>query len=237
MCILYKSIGTSGYRNSNSGWARLSLVRFPDPLWALKYGLYGWSVQQIFRWHWVNIGLQCSWLGRLVPYTLCNGTLHWRRQTVLLDWMNLRSEGMILMELDFPQKRKITRICISLMTLFDPQQHFEIALYGNYYIWKAISLHNKYFACHVEQNCPTWQAILLHVVCIIMIYTVLMHNPFCRDFRLVRGEKWQILCMQLGPHFIFVTTITTTGCVKKSVKCKIFQWIRERNWFNIAQNV
>ena len=160
MCILYKSIGTSGYRNPNSGWARLSLVRFPDPLW-------------------VNIGSQCSWLGLLVPYTLCNGTLHWRRQTVLLDWMNLRSEGMILMELDFPQKRKITRICISLMTLFDPQQHFEIALYGYYFIWKAISLHNKYFACHVEQNCPTWQAILLHVVCIIMIYTVLRWFSSC----------------------------------------------------------
>ena len=43
--------------------------------------------------------------------------------------------------------------------------------------------------------------------------------------------------MYLGPHFIFVTTITTAGCVKNSVKCKIFQWIRERNWFNIAQNV
>ena len=30
-------------------------------------------------------------------------------------------------------------------------------------------------------------------------------------------------------HFIFVTTITTAGCVKNSAKCKIFQWIRERN--------
>ena len=41
----------------------------------------------------------------------------------------------------------------------------------------------------------------------------------------------------LSSYFIFVTTITTAGCVKKSVKCKIFQWIRERNCFDIAQNV
>ena len=37
------------------------------------------------------------------------------------------------------------------------------------------------FACHVEQNCPMWQAILLHIVCIIIIYSVLTQNPFCRD--------------------------------------------------------
>ena len=38
-------------------------------------------------------------------------------------------------------------------------------------------------------------------------------------------------------HLIFVTTITTAGCVKKSVKCKIFQSRGERNRFDIAQNV
>ena len=57
---------------------------------------------------------------------------------------------------------------------------------------------------------------------------------FCdKKYRILtfRDKKYRI------SYFIFVTTITTAGCVKKSVKCKIFQWIRERNCFDIAQNV
>ena len=42
-------------------------------------------------------------------------------------------------------------------------------------------------------------------------------------------DGFKIPTFIIPSHFIFVTTITTTGCVKKSVKCKIFQWIRERN--------
>ena len=45
---------------------------------------------------------------------------------------------------------------------------------------KAMLLHMKLFACHLEQNCPMLQAILLHIVCIIMIYAVMTQNPFCR---------------------------------------------------------
>ena len=60
-------------------------------------------------------------------------------------------------------------------------------------------------------------------------------------FKSVRLNEPHIFFSQLrvggGAYFIFVTTITTAGCVKKSVKCKIFQWIRERNCFDIAQNV
>ena len=47
----------------------------------------------------------------------------------------------------------------------------------------------------------------------------------------------EAVCGDTAAYFIFVTTITTAGRVKKSVKCKIFQWIRERNCFDIAQNV
>ena len=38
-------------------------------------------------------------------------------------------------------------------------------------------------------------------------------------------------------HFIFVTTITTAGCVKKSVKCKIFRRVYERKCleYNLLQ--
>ena len=38
----------------------------------------------------------------------------------------------------------------------------------------------------------------------------------------------------LAAYPLFVTTITTAGCVKNSVKCKIFQLERERNCFDIA---
>ena len=37
-----------------------------------------------------------------------------------------------------------------------------------------------------------------------------------------------------GAHLIFVTTITTAGCVKILAKCKIFQLEREKNCFDIA---
>ena len=51
------------------------------------------------------------------------------------------------------------------------------------------------------------------------------------------GSNIWVVLGQIFAYFIFVTTITTAGCVKKLVKCKIFQWIRERNCFDIAQNV
>ena len=41
---------------------------------------------------------------------------------------------------------------------------------------------------------------------------------------------------EIMTHLIVVKTITTAGCVKKSVKCKIFQLVRERNCFDIAGN-
>ena len=36
-------------------------------------------------------------------------------------------------------------------------------------------------------------------------------------------------------HLIFVTTITTAGCVTNSVKCKIFRWVHEETAYNFTQ--
>ena len=36
-------------------------------------------------------------------------------------------------------------------------------------------------------------------------------------------------------YLIFVTTITTAGCVTNSVKCKIFRWVHEETAYNFTQ--
>ena len=38
-------------------------------------------------------------------------------------------------------------------------------------------------------------------------------------------------------HLILVTTITTAGCVKNSVKYKNFQWVRVTKSFDVIQKV
>ena len=37
------------------------------------------------------------------------------------------------------------------------------------------------------------------------------------------GKGGAVVGEGVGAYFIFVTTITTAGCVKKSVRCKIFE--------------
>ena len=78
----------------------------------------------------------------------------------------------------------------------------------------------------------------------VTISQTLKHQFPCEFVSVLNLSNFEIIIISLWTnliasctHFIFVTTITTAGCVKNSVKCKIFQWIRERDWFNIAQNV
>ena len=96
---------------------------------------------------------------------------------------------------------------------------FLHTLWGKRSTLKQFSPH-AFFAGHVEQNCPMWQAIFLHIVCIVIIYSVLTQNPFYRDLRcfdaiyaLLCGaklnpkvlsveQKWQISCMLLNVPYL-----------------------------------
>ena len=76
----------------------------------------------------------------------------------------------------------------------------------------------KFFAWFVEENCSAWKAILLHIVCIIMIYAKLIlsrHTNFLVEQKktksLVRGAEMK--------NIVYALELQCNSCIYFSYLC------------------